>query len=68
MNSQDWYCQGLSVSVASILRMVEAEIAVTMLQLTTSPARSGQLHRGSSTPVSAGSWQASALISVTCTG
>ena len=32
-----------------------------------SPARSGQLHRDSGTPVSAGIWQASALTSATCT-
>ena len=48
--------------------MVEAEIAAAMPRPTTSPARSGQDHRDSGTPVSAGSWQASALTSATCTG
>ena len=48
--------------------MVEAEIASVMPRLTASAARSGQLHRDSGTPVSAGNWQARALTSATWTG
>jgi hypothetical protein len=44
MKIQDWCCQGLIVSSARIRRMVDAEIAATMLRSTASPARSGHVH------------------------
>jgi hypothetical protein len=68
MKIHDWCCQGLSVSSRSQRRTVEAEIEPAMQRATISRASSGHDQRDSGVPVSAGSWQARALTSATCTG
>src|SRR5215831_6465738 len=59
---QDRCCQGLRASSVSHRRMVEAEV-VTWQRAASSRASSGQDHRDSGTPVSAGSAQARAMAS-----
>jgi hypothetical protein len=68
MNTQQACCQGLSTSAARIRRTVEADIASVMPLPTASRARSVLLQRDSGIPVSASSWQASAVTSARCTG
>ena len=59
---QERCCQGLSASPASHRRIVDAEAAIWQ-RPASSQASSGQLHRDSGTPVSAGSAHASAMAS-----
>lgn len=66
MKIHDWYCQGLSASSLSQRRTVEAETGVVMARAVTSRASSGHDQRDNGVPVSAGSWQAKALTSATC--
>lgn len=68
MKIQDRYCQGLSTSSRSQRRTVEAETVPVIPRAVSSAASSGQDQRDSGTPVSAGNWQASALVSAICTG
>ncbi|MDQ0842496.1 hypothetical protein QFZ68_002176 [Streptomyces sp. V1I6] len=68
MKIQDWYCQGLSASWRSQRRTVDAETVSVIPRAVSSAASSGHDQRASGTPVSAGSWQARALASATCTG
>ena len=68
MKIQDRYCQGLRASSRSQRRTVDAETVSVIPRAVSSAASSGQDQCDSGTPVSAGSWQASALASATCTG
>ena len=64
---QDRCCQGLIASAASQRRTVEAEIEATTPRRLASAASSGQLHLASGMSASAGSSQARAFTSATCT-
>jgi len=64
---QDRWCQGLIASSARMRRTVDAEIGSAIPPLTTSTARSRQVHVDSGTPCLAGSSQASAMTSARCT-
>ncbi|CAN5605304.1 hypothetical protein BH09ACT8_BH09ACT8_63880 [soil metagenome] len=65
---QDRCCHGLIASAASQRRTVAAEIVSAISRLIASVASSALDHRDNGAPVSAGSVQASALTSATCTG
>jgi hypothetical protein len=65
---QDRCCHGLSASSANQRRIVEADTCSVMPRCTASRANSGQDHRDSGVPVSAGSAHARALTSATTTG
>jgi hypothetical protein len=54
MEIQDRYCQGLRASLASQRRTVDAEMLSTKPRSCASYANSGQVHRDSGTPDSAG--------------
>ncbi|OIJ88470.1 hypothetical protein BIV24_21450 [Streptomyces colonosanans] len=66
MKIQEWCCQGLSASLASQRRTVEADTNVAMPRTIASWASSGHDQRDSGTPLSAGNRQASALTSAIC--
>jgi hypothetical protein len=66
MKIQERCCQGLIASSRSQRRTVEADRAGAMRWVTASRASSGHDQRTSGVPVSAGSWQASALTWAVC--
>nr|WP_171075316.1 hypothetical protein [Nonomuraea basaltis] len=66
MKIHDWCCHGLSAFWARMRRTVEAEIAAARPRATASRASSPLLQRDNGTPVSAGNWQASAVICARC--